>query len=71
MATILDELVSRVEDPVLRGQIAEHVGLLQGNKEYGLSPGDYEWEALGVFNNVTKPRLSETPRWDERWSRVS
>lgn len=36
MATLLDELVSRVQDPALREQLAEQVALLHGDKEYGL-----------------------------------
>ena len=62
MATILDELVSRVEDPDLRAQIAEQVARVQSTREYGLVFPAHLPERVRLPNHPVRRRTVVTLR---------
>jgi adenine-specific DNA-methyltransferase len=62
VATILDELVGRIEDPDLRAQIAEQVARVQSTKEYGLIFPRHLPERVRLPNHPVRRRTVVTLR---------
>ena len=70
MATALEDLISRIEDPALRESIAEHVAELYSNKDYGLVFPRHLPEKVSLISFPIRKRTTVTLRddsTDETW----